>query len=259
MTPCSVEEFRLSAGDDGVIIYGNLTRAAGNAPEEKRPVIVHFHGLTHNRHCYLEILSGEYAAARGYDHLRIGAYDIAPGARRLSEISLQDHVNDYHAVLQHIAARYRRVYVTGHSYGGFTALIAGSDVPAKICLWDPALDVTRFWQASKTLTKSASPGKYDLDYGRVFLISETLVNETAGYPYERCLEAARELPCPARLIIPETSIFAASPHGSPEEIAAACPAGGDVVHIKAADHIFAQPGNRDMLFRASIDFFDGEA
>jgi pimeloyl-ACP methyl ester carboxylesterase len=235
---------------DGKLIHGVL-RETGS-----RRLVVHMHGLTHNKDCYLEILSAEYAEERGYDCFRFGFYERLPKARTLDSITLMDHVRDFGTVLAHLRDRYDAIYVSGHSLGGLTALIANPEGVRAMSLWDPPTDTTHFWRVVGGLRFVPEIDKYMLDYGRTFVVGKELVEEFKEYPDAQCLELARRARTPVQFVIPEETMFLASPHASPERYAEAFPNGFALYRMKKANHIFSYEGNRQELFRACYDFFD---
>ncbi|MET0155513.1 MAG: hypothetical protein ABW189_05355 [Rickettsiales bacterium] len=238
---------------DGKTIYGVLRRPA-HAPCRK--VALHFHGLTGNKDGYLEILSGNVAALRGYDHFRMGFYDRAPNARRLDGVTLADHVRDFRAVINYFAPLYDAIYVSAHSFAGLVALIDGMKGVKAASLWDPATDVTHFWKTTKSLAPASGGKKYRLDYGRVFILSAPFIDEIARYPDAACMELAKKVAPPTQVIVPEKSIFAASPHADPARYAALLPGNIPLKTIPGADHIFSGEGAADALLNACYDMFD---
>lgn len=243
-------DYAIPSRDAGVAIYATLTKTGS------RHVVIHMHGFTHNRFGYLEILSGEYAAARGYDHLRFSFYETGRNARRLSRITLHQHLEDFEDVVASLADTYDEIFISGHSFGGLIALLACPPQVKAVSLWDPSFDVTYFWGVSKALRCRPDEGICTIDYGRVFVISESLVQQVAQYPHERCIQEARRFASPAQLIIPSRSIFDASPHAHPQDYADAFPEGSVLTQIPDSDHIFSRQGNRDALFQHCYDFFD---
>ena len=239
------------AAHDKKNIYGVLRKG-----DKRRRVVLHFHGFTHNKDGYLEVLSADEAGRRGFDHFRCGFYDRLPESRRLNAITLTDHLRDFRSVVDHFAPLYEEIYVSAHSLSGLIALIDGMDGVTKASLWDPSTDVTYFWSQTDCLAPLPGGAEYRLDYGRVFIISARLVEEIMAYPDAVCLSLAEEITCPTQFIIPEQSIFDASPHADPMHYQDALPSGSSVMRLSGADHIFTQEGAAARLLTCCYDMFE---
>ena len=87
------------------------------------------------------------------------------------------------------------------------------------------------------------------------MLGEDMVEEIRLYTDEKCLQLAAEVATPTQFIIPEESIFLASPQTSPEKYRAAYKGSFDLQRIKSANHVFSKRGNREELFKASMDWF----
>ncbi|MGB9153005.1 MAG: hypothetical protein WCD70_07950 [Alphaproteobacteria bacterium] len=236
-------------GQDGFGIWGRLC-AGGN-----RRLVVHIHGLTHQMNYLLEVTSSEFFEENGYDHYRIGLYDRAPDSRRLPQSTLATHTKDIQTVIDHFRTKYDEIYITAHSLGALAVLILNPTGVKAISLWDPSLDVTVFWNTGTYLTYMPEYRQYKLDYGNVFVLSEDMVEEIKKYPDAKCLELAAQVTVPTQFIIPDESIFLASPQTSPEKYRDAYKAPFDLQRIKTANHVFSYRGNRQALFQASLDWF----
>jgi esterase/lipase len=244
------EQFTRIPGPDGNGIYGVL-RTTGN-----RKLVVHVHGLTHQAGSLLGVTSGEFFNARGFDHYRMSLYDLPAVSRKLNTSTLTTHVRDTESVLAHFRGDYDAVYMTGHSLGGLSALIANPEGLRAISFWDPSLDVTNFWATGPYLTYMPEYREYKLDYGNIFVLGEAMVEEIKKYPDAKCLELASKMQTPAQFVIPELSIFLASPHTSPGNYAKAFKGPFDLTYIENGDHIFSRDGNREALFEATLRWFN---
>ncbi len=237
-------------GQDDTVIWGKL------CAEGHRRLVIHIHGLTHQMNFLLEVTSSEFFNANGFDHYRVGLYEGLRGSRRLHESTLSTHTKDIQSVLDHFCNSYDEIFITAHSLGGLAMLILN---PKNICamsLWDPALDVTNFWKTGDYLTPLPEQRQYALNYGNVFVLSADMVEEMKKYPDDVCLDLARAVVTPMQFVIPERSIFDASPHTSPENYASAFGGAFDLRRITDAPHTFSNRGNREVLFKASLDWFN---
>ncbi len=237
-------------GPDGNRIYGRL-RKNGN-----KRLVVHIHGMTHKMGFLLEVTSGEFFYKNGYDHYRVSLYDAAPKSRRLPDSTLTTHTRDILAVIERFKNDYDAIYITAHSLGGLATLILNPQGVKAISLWDPSFDVTNFWASGPYLTHIPERKQYYLDYGCVYVIGEEMVEEIKKYPDEKCLELAKAISTPTQLIIPEESIFNASPHTSPEKYRKAFTGPFDLTRIAKANHTFSYENNRLALFDSTLEWFE---
>lgn len=244
----SEEYIRITAADENGI-YGKL-RSRNN-----KNLILHLHGMTHNMNHMLEIMGAGFFTEHGFDHYRIGFYERMPDSRKLDTITLADHVKDIQSVLTHFKPHYEKIFITAHSLSGLCTLIANPDVDG-ISLWDPAFDVTHFWDVAGCLTHIPQHNVYHMDYGNVFVISENIVEEIKNYPDEECLTLAQEISTPTQMIIPEMSIFLASPHTSPDNYKDAFAGEFTLQRMEKATHTFSEIGNQEKLFEETLRWFN---
>lgn len=244
-----VEQLVRLPGPDGHGIYG-IHRTIGS-----RTLVVHIHGLTHHMGMLLEVTSGEFFNAQGFDHYRMSLYERTPDSRKLNASTLATHMRDIEAVLANFRGKYDTLYMTAHSLGGLATLIGNFAGVRAISFWDPSLDVTNFWASGPHLTYMPEYKEYKLDYGNIFVLGEAMVEEIKGYPDSKCLELAGRMKTPAQFVIPELSIFLASPHTSPEHYAKAFAGPFDLKSIKGGNHGFSNDGNRQALFDAALGWF----
>ena len=197
-------------GPDDNGIYGRI-RETGAVK-----LIIHIHGMTHNMDHLLEVTAADYFTENGFDHYRVSLYARAEDSRNLATSSLSTHVRDVQAVLEYFDPIYDEIYITAHSLGALITLILSPKNVKAMSFWDPALDVTNFWSTGDYLMYMPEYSQYQLNYGAVFVLSEEMVNEMKDYPDNVCLELSKNITMPVQMIIPEQSIFLASPHTSPE-------------------------------------------
>lgn len=237
---------------DGAFIYGAL-RQQQDKPSRK--LIIHLHGLTHTHQHYLPICAADYFVPQSYDHFRFSFYWIEYKARRLPDANLRTHVQDLDTVLTRFRGDYDAIYLIGHSLGGLTALIANPPSIQAMSLWDPSFDVTAFWSTGPFLTPMPERKQYLLDYGNVYVLGDAMVEDIKRWPDRACLEQARTIATPVQLIIPDESIFLASPNTSPEQYKTAFPSPFDLTRIPKANHTFTYEGSAEKLFNSTLKWF----
>ncbi|MDH5722784.1 MAG: hypothetical protein OEY94_05630 [Alphaproteobacteria bacterium] len=242
-------------GPDQNGIYGRIRETGSDK------LIIHLHGMTHNMDHMLEVMSADFFTQHGFDHCRISLYARVDDSRNLANSTLSTHVRDIRAVLEHFRDMYREIYITAHSLSALAVLILCSDdiggIKA-ISFWDPAFDVTHFWSTGDYLHYMPEYKQYQLNYGAVFVLGEDMVREIAEYPDAKCLELAGNCKIPVQMVIPEQSIFLASPHTSPENYDRAFSGPFSLVHIKGTDHRFATQGKQKELFEIVLKYFNSD-
>jgi esterase/lipase len=237
-------------GPDGNGIYGALN-ANGN-----RRLIVHIHGLTHHARHLLEVTSSAFFGNNGYDHYRMSLYERGRDSRKLPDSTLTTHKRDIETILDHFRPLYDEIFISAHSLGGLVTLILNPAGVKAISLWDPAMDATNFWASGPYLTPMPERRQYQLDYGNVFVLGEAMVDEIKQYPDEICLKLAKAVSTPTQIVIPEESIFLASPHTSPENYRDAFGGPFDLQRMEGANHTFSKQENRQELFARVLGWFD---
>jgi hypothetical protein len=247
------EELLRLAGPDGHGVYG-VHRKTGS-----KKLVVHIHGLTHHAGSYLEVMSGEFFTENGFDHYRMSLYGRERDSRKLDASTLTTHVRDIGAVLEHFRGEYGQIYITAHSLGGLATLIGNFAGIRAASFWDPSFDVMNFWSSGPYLTHMPERREYKLDYGNIYVLGEDMVEEIKNYPDAKCLDLAKNMKTPTQLVIPELSIFFASPHTSPENYKKVFAGPFDLRHVKGGNHIFSNEGNRQSLFGATLDWFGQHA
>lgn len=236
-------------GPDGNSIFGRL------CTEGHKRLIVHVPGLIHGMDHFLGINGRDFFVPRGFDHYRVSLYDFRPQSRKLPESTLTTHVRDLQEVLNHFAPKYEEIFITAHSLGALAVAILNPKNVKAISLWDPSFDVTHFWSTGPFLKRDAERGRYEVDYGVVFLLSDEMVDEIKLYPDAKCLDLAKKVKTPVQMVVPSESIFLASPSTAPENYASAFSGAFDLQRIEAANHLFAYPGNGPKLYGATLNWF----
>jgi len=240
-------------GADQNGIYGRIRETGSDK------LIIHLHGMTHNMDHMLEVVSADFLTQHGFDHCRIGLYVRVDDSRSLANSTLSTHVRDIRSALEHFRDTYSEIYITAHSLSALAVLMLCPDDIANIkamSFWDPAFDVTHFWSTGNYLQYMPEYKQYQLDYGAVFVLGEEMVKEIADYPDSKCLELAEKCKVPVQMVIPEQSIFLASPHTSPETYKNAFAGPFSLEHIAGTDHRFATEGKQKELLEIVLKYFN---
>jgi|TARA_R110002126_G_scaffold13118_1_gene55896 hypothetical protein len=241
-------------GNTPHVIYG--THYAARNDKGCKRLIINIHGLTESQWGYLQLNSVTPFTDAGYDVFNFSFYDRLPKSRRLSTSTLSTHQDDLMHVINHFKAEYDSLYLTAHSLGGLVSLILNPKDIKAISFWDPAFDVTHFWNVAQCLTPLKEKDAYILDYGAEYVIGRAMVEEITHYPNAACLALAETFSTPAQLIIPEQSIFMASPHTSPAEYERKFTNGAELITINQTDHCFYGTGKDLALFKNTLNWFN---
>ncbi len=137
------EVFSLPLGD-GFTLYGRINRPAQKADK----AVVLCHGLTGHLYEHHYQVAKNFFTERGYDVYRFNFYGEERNARNITHCTVALHAEDLNKLLDHLKPQYEKLYVTGHSYGGLTVVMANSPHIAAASLWDAsfiAVDEDEWW------------------------------------------------------------------------------------------------------------------
>ena len=221
-----------------------------------KKLIINVHGLTQSQWGYLQINCLTTFNEAGYDVFNFSFYDRLPKSRRMSKSTLSTHKDDLERVIAHFRDQYDAIYLTGHSLGGLvTLLLNPADIKA-VSLWDPSFDVTHLWAITNCLTHLSDRNAYILDYGAEYVLNADMVEELKDYPNDACLKEAADFSSPTQMVIPELSIFLASPHTSPAQYDEVFTAPYERKTLTQTDHCFYGQGKDQELFAETLSWFN---
>ena len=86
---------------DGHIIYGHL-----NSSEKSDKLIIFVHGLTGNQTEQHYNNAPRFFNDKGFDTFRFDLYSPRTSARKTTEVSLKEHIEDLRQVIEHFGALY---------------------------------------------------------------------------------------------------------------------------------------------------------
>ena len=177
----------------GYKIEGRTDFAEENALN-KCFVIVHGYGGTMNEHLHEEAV--RFFTSHGYDVVR---FNLQSQEHKLRDCTLQTHAHYLLSVLEQRCKKYRKIYLSGHSYGGPTIMIAQPQNIAAICLWDPSFNLPALWSQMEF-------EDYDdfcvLNFGgnEVLAGLEMAKEGRTRYQTNECLELSRNIGCPIKVL-----------------------------------------------------------
>ena len=230
---------------DGATIHGRLNAAAGKTGS----CIVMVHGLTGNMNEYQHKAAALFFAAQGYDVFRFDLYGEERGARRLRDCTLPVHAADLQDVLAAKTGGYKKIFLTGHSYGGPTIMLAQPQQAAAISLWDPSFDLPRLW----SLMPATQENGYCIEgRGLEVLMNPAMMSEIHFYDAESCLALARTMACPVQVVHAEHCIY-----NAPDEVSwhSAGHPDNERHLVAGADHCFVEGDTLSELLKHSLRWF----
>lgn len=111
------------------ILRGSLT--------DSRPVAIIVHGRPGTANELLPFLAAHYLHEQEINSLRLFLYDFAPDYRNIMDTTLDTHAADFKVVVDYLRSQgVKKIFATGHSYGGLTILRSKAHLDAAV-LWDP--------------------------------------------------------------------------------------------------------------------------
>ncbi|MCB9979843.1 MAG: alpha/beta fold hydrolase [Rhodospirillales bacterium] len=245
------EDWVIETGD-GHKIYGITDFADDSKKSEKCLCLVH--GLTGGADEYILKTAANFFRDRGYDVIRFNLYYWEKSARRLSECTLQTHAADLNRVLEAKAAGYQKIFLSGHSYGGPTIMIAQPKQVTALSLWDPTFDFPRLFNDGDFFKEMN--GLKLLNGGCETLVNDAFIEEaTTRYGIEESLalsEALSAVPIQVIAAAGRDAIFAKdqySWHSKGHPL-------NERQFVEGADHCFHRGNSLDELLGLAYHWFE---
>ncbi len=175
------------------IIEGR-TDFSGENPSDKCFAIVHGYCGTMNEHLHEE--AKKFFVKNGYDVVR---FNLQSQQHKLRDCTLQTHAHYLLSVLEAKCNQYEKIFLSGHSYGGPTIMVAQPQNIAAICLWDPSFNLPALWELMEC---ENHPEFCVLNFGGNEVVAglEMAQEGRNRYKTEECLELSRGLKCPIKVI-----------------------------------------------------------
>lgn len=179
---------------DGHLIYGVL-----NSPAKKKntKAILHIHGLTGCETDYNAVCLAKALPELGYDVIRPNLYWWMPKARSLPDCTIQTHAEDINLLVKHFKKKYKKLYATGHSYGGPSLMMSNINQFNAVSLWDPSFYPAKTWRKSDF----KKFGNYFIsteDTGAVY--GKDFIEEAVSFTKKRAIALAKECIKPLQVI-----------------------------------------------------------
>jgi hypothetical protein len=178
---------------EGYKIEGRTDFAGKNA-SGKCFVIVHGYCGTMNEHLHEEAM--HFFTSQGYDVVR---FNLQSQRHKLRDCTLQTHAHYLLSVLEQQCRQYNQIYLSGHSYGGPTIMIAQPQNIAAICLWDPSFNLPALWNQME-VEEHADFCVLNFGGNEVLAGSAMAKEGRNHYQTEECLGLSKSIGCPIKVI-----------------------------------------------------------
>ena len=241
------DEFWSLQTADGKTIYG-ITNSAVDTDR----CIVMVHGLTGHMNEFQNKVAASCMAARGYDVIRFNLYGGGENSRILTDCRLQIHAADLNAVLEEKTKSYKKVFLSGHSYGGPTVMIAEPKMAKAIYLWDPSFDLPSIWSWDDV--KLVHRNNMNLFQTQVeSVLSDEFVEEAkTQYGEKECLALSESINAPILVLhadgfryAKQTTSWHSAGHPDNKHIL-----------LEDTDHCFWNNQNIEKVLKHTLNWFD---
>ncbi len=157
-------------------------------------VIVHGYCGSMNEH--LHERAANFFTFQGYDVVR---FNLQSQEHKLRDCTLQTHAYYLLSVLEEKCKNYNKIFLSGHSYGGPTIMIAQPQNISALCLWDPSFNLPALWKQIEVEDyKEFSVLNFD---GNEVLAGSNMVKEgRTRYNTAECLELSKRINCPIKVL-----------------------------------------------------------
>ena len=171
-----------------------------NVPEPKW-IIIFVHWLTSSKDEEMFIQAEKLFSENWYSTIRFNLYWDLPWEKKLSEVSLQDHINDVNEVINYYKSEwYKKIFLAGHSYWWIVNLYVNKEDISGILMWDSSI----WWKWLLEDVHEDENWKYYIDWWNWyrFYISKKLYDDFL-IPSEEYLEKIAEIKLPIKIIAAE--------------------------------------------------------
>lgn len=103
-------------------------------------LILFVHGLTSSQDEPIFREAEGFFNENQYSTFRFNFYGNLEGERKLTDITLQDHISDVNNIIHFLSLQgFSKIFLVGHSYGGIVNLYVKHDRISGILMWDSSI------------------------------------------------------------------------------------------------------------------------
>ena len=107
---------------------------------QSKGLILFVHGLTSSQDEPIFREAERFFNEKQYSTFRFSFYGDLEGERKLTDITLHDHITDVNNIIHFLSLQgFSKIFLVGHSYGGIVNLYVNHDMIAWILMWDSSL------------------------------------------------------------------------------------------------------------------------
>ena len=107
---------------------------------QSKGLILFVHGLTSSQDEPMFKEAERYFNEKQYSTFRFNFYGNLEGERKLTDITLQDHITDVNNIIHFLSLQgFSKIFLVGHSYGGIVNLYVKHDRISGILMWDSSI------------------------------------------------------------------------------------------------------------------------
>jgi len=232
---------------DNFKIYGLLNTANG---QKNTKAVIHIHGLTGDAYGYAASRMASVFPKYGYDVIRVNLYGWQRHSRSLLDCTLKQHAADINLIFEHFQKRYKKLFATGHSYGGPSLMKAQINKFDAVSLWDP----TYLPQKSISKIDFIRLGRYYISAKHSpFAVSKKFIEEAIRFDREHSIALAKKCKAPIQVIYGGKNPFWL-PEGESFHTHAKGPKDEKVIDL--TQHCFHEAGSTAPLLRYTKEWFD---
>jgi dienelactone hydrolase len=228
-------------------VYGRFSGS------NRKPLFISVHGLPGDYREQLHENAAQWFVKHGFATFRFSLYGYEKDARQLIDCTLRTHADDLDAIVCHFRKQgFKKIFVSGHSYGGAATLLSKDQGFDAAALWDPSYKIT-FTKPCYGMAKgkyvSAVKG-YVMRWGTNVIIGKAMAEEADKLRWN---DLTKNFRVPLKIITAGNGVLV--PGNRHYFKTANAPKAWTV--IKGATHYFDdRPGMQERLFEASKRWFE---
>ena len=225
---------------DGHIIYGTF-----DLVEKSKTLLIFVHGFTGHRNEHHYFNAASFFPEKGFDTFRFDFYGSKQNARRLSEISLEEHFSDLKLVIDTFKDKYDDIILIGHSLGCIVILNTDLSGISKIVLWDPSSKMGDLKE--KNAEYNADLDKYIFNSRLNIIVSKELVNEWQAVDISKLAEGIN-VPCKFIFAGNYNKYEIWKPFLNKIKVT------NEFAIVEGASHVFVEEGVEQKLFEETLNY-----
>lgn len=229
---------------DGKTIYGVLTHAEKTTDK----VFIIAHCLTGSIDIPHQLSARDLFIKKGYNVVRFNFYGPEENARTMHDTTLQIHADDLNLVCNHFRPTYKKLYISGHSYGGLALLIANPKANA-ISFWDSTyIPFDLHWSRYTKVegTSYYASGEHPPYFGEAMYLEAKALTRDKVHAYTKRIKT------PSHVVLAGDN----TENDPRNELFTTLTCEKELNDVKGADHFFSTNNTVDTLLQTTLAWFD---